>query len=405
MTAGQTPPAVVQTLDDVAVAGRRVLVRVDLNVPMSRGVVSDLTRITRVIPTIHELAIKGAKVILLAHFGRPKGAFEAKSTLEPLAVALERELGRTVTFVHNCIGPDAESAVAAMHDGDVVLLENTRFHAGETENDPAFVTELAKLGDVYVNAAFSAAHRAHASTEGLARLLPAYAGRTMQAEIGYLTAALSEPERPLAAVVGGAKVSTKLDLLGNLVKRVDVLIIGGGMANTFLFARGVGIGISLCEKDMAGTAQSIMTLAEEAGCEIVLPIDAVVASKFEAGASDETVPIDKVPGDKMILDIGPQSVARIEALLQDVKTLVWNGPCGAFEIAPFDRGTVRVAQAAASLTRAGKLKTVAGGGDTVSALNLAGVGDDLTYMSTAGGAFLEWLEGKSLPGVDALKTA
>ena len=402
MTADQPKPTV-HTLDDAAVAGKRVLVRVDLNVPMSKGVVSDLTRITRVIPTIRELATKGAKVILLAHFGRPKGAFEAKSTLEPLAVALERELGRTVTFVDDCIGPHATAAVSAMHDGDVVLLENTRFHAGETANDPAFVAELAALGDIYVNDAFSAAHRAHASTEGLARMLPAYAGRTMQTEIGYLTAALSEPERPLAAVVGGAKVSTKLDLLGNLVKRVDILIIGGGMANTFLFAQGIEVGTSLCEKDMADTARSIMTTAKEAGCEILLPIDAVVAAKFEAGAPDETVPVDAIPVDKMVLDIGPRSVARIEALLQDVKTLVWNGPFGAFEIVPFDRGTVRVAQAAASLTRAGKLKTVAGGGDTVAALNGAGVSDDLTYLSTAGGAFLEWLEGKSLPGVDALK--
>ncbi len=402
---GRETARTVRTLDDAAVAGKRVLVRVDLNVPMSKGVVSDLTRITRVIPTIRDLATGGAKVVLLAHFGRPKGAFEARSTLEPLAVALERELGRTVTFVDSCVGPHAESAVAAMHEGDVVLLENTRFHPGETENDPAFVAALAKLGDMYVNDAFSAAHRAHASTEGLARVLPAFAGRTMQAEIGHLTAALSNPERPLAAVVGGAKVSSKLDLLGNLVKRVDILIIGGGMANTFLFAQGTEVGISLCEKDMADTARSIMTAAREAGCQIVLPIDAVVAAKFEAGAPDETVAIDKVPRDKMILDIGPQSVARIEALLQDVRTLVWNGPFGAFEIAPFDRGTVRVAQAAASLTRAGKLKTVAGGGDTVSALNIAGVGDDLTYLSTAGGAFLEWLEGKSLPGVDALRTA
>ena len=394
-----------RTLDGADVSGKRVLTRVDLNVPMSKGVVSDLTRITRVVPTIRDLADGGAKVILLAHFGRPKGAFEVKSTLEPLAVALERELGRTVTFVADCVGSVAEEAVAAMQDGDVVLLENARFHPGETSNDPAFVAKLAKLGDLYVNDAFSAAHRAHATTEGLARVLPSYAGRTMQAELDYLGKALSHPERPVAAVVGGAKISTKLDLLGNLVKRVDVLIIGGGMANTFLFAQGVGVGTSLCEKDMADTARSIMASAKEAGCTIVLPVDAVVAERFEAGAPDETVPVDAVPADRMILDIGPQTVARIEALLQDVKTLVWNGPFGAFEIKPFDRGTVRVAQAAAALTRAGKLVTVAGGGDTVSALNVAGVADELTYLSTAGGAFLEWLEGKSLPGVEALRQA
>lgn len=403
MTSGATPQPKFRTLDDVDVKGKRVLTRVDLNVPMSKGTVSDLTRITRVVPTIRELACKGAKVVLLAHFGRPKGAFEAKSTLEPLAVALERELGHTVDFVEDCVGEQAEKAVAAMEDGDIILLENARFHKGETDNDPAFVADLAKLGDLYVNDAFSAAHRAHATTEGLAHKLPAYAGRTMEAEIGHLSAALSTPERPVAAIVGGAKISTKLDLLENLVKRVDVLIIGGGMANTFLFAQGKSVGTSLCEKDMAETTRKIMASAKEAGCEIVLPVDAVVAEKFEAGAPDEVVAIDAVPDDKMILDIGPRSIARIEALLQNVKTLVWNGPFGAFEIPPFDRGTVRVAQAASALTKARKLKTVAGGGDTVSALNAAGVADDLTYLSTAGGAFLEWLEGKALPGVEALR--
>ena len=396
----------VRTLDDLGeVRGKRALVRIDLNVPMSKGTVSDLTRITRVVPTIRELSDKHAKVILLAHFGRPNGAFEAKSTLEPLAVALERELGRTVLFAHDCVGPQAAQAVAAMHDGDVALLENTRFHPGETGNDPAFTAELAKLGDFYVNDAFSAAHRAHSSTEGLARLLPAYAGRTMQAEIAALNQALGSPERPLAAVVGGAKVSTKLDLLGNLVAKVDILVIGGGMANTFLFAQGKAVGTSLCEKEMADTARSIIAGAQAAGCQLILPVDAVVAERFEAGAPDETVSVDAVPPTKMILDIGPRTVARIEALLQDVRTLVWNGPFGAFEIAPFDRGTVRVAQAAAALTRAGSLKTIAGGGDTVAALNHAGVGSDLTYLSTAGGAFLEWLEGKSLPGVAALHAA
>lgn len=392
-----------KTLDDVDVAGKRVLLRVDLNVPMSKGVISDLTRITRVTPTIKELSKKGAKVILLSHFGRPKGAPEPKSSLEPLAVALEREVGRTVAFAEDCVGPVAEAAVAALKPGGILLLENTRFHKGEETNDPAFAAEVAKLGDIYVNDAFSAAHRAHATTEGIAHLLPAYAGRSMEAEIGYLSQALETPERPLAAIVGGAKVSTKLDLLENLVKRVQVLIIGGGMANTFLFAQGVAVGTSLCEKEMADTVRRITAAAKEAGCEIVLPVDVVVAPAFEAGAPDEVVAVDAVPNDKMILDIGPQSVARIEALLQEIKTLVWNGPFGAFEIAPFERGTVRVAQAAAALAKAGKLKTVAGGGDTVSALTMAGVAEDMTYLSTAGGAFLEWLEGKTLPGVAALQ--
>jgi phosphoglycerate kinase len=401
--APDSPKAQFRTLDGVAVSGKRVLLRVDLNVPMSKGVVSDLTRITRVVPTLRELAGKGAKVIVLSHFGRPKGERTKKDTLEPLAVALERELGRTVTFAEDCIGPQAEAAVGAMQDGDILLLENARFHKGETDNDPAFVAELAKLGDLYVNDAFSAAHRAHATTEGVAHALPAYAGRTMEAELKHLSAALSHPERPVAAIVGGAKISTKLDLLDNLVKRVDVLIIGGAMANTFLFALGKSVGASLCEKDMAETAKTIMATAKQAGCEIVLPVDAVVAEKFEAGTANEVVSIDAVPEGKMILDIGPDSIFHVESLLQTIKTLVWNGPFGAFEIQPFDRGTVRVAQAAAALTRDGKLVTVAGGGDTVSALNHAGVTNELTYLSTAGGAFLEWLEGKSLPGVEALR--
>ena len=408
MTTIATTPAAnasFRTLDEAEVRGRRVLLRVDLNVPMSKGVVSDLTRITRVVPTLRELSMKGAKVIVLSHFGRPEGAPNIKDSLEPLAVALERELGRTVVFANDCIGPHAKAAIDAMHDGDIVLLENARFHKGETKNDPAFVADLAQNGDLYVNDAFSAAHRAHATTEGLAHVMPAFAGRTMEAELKHLGAALSHPERPVAAVVGGAKISTKLDLLGNLVKRVDILIIGGGMANTFLYAQGKAVGLSLCEKDMAETARAIMATAKEAGCEIVLPVDAVVADRFEAGAPDAVVAIDAVPAEKMILDIGPQSIARVEALLQGVKTLVWNGPFGAFEIKPFDRGTMRVAQAAAALTKAGALITVAGGGDTVSALNLAGVAGDLTYLSTAGGAFLEWLEGKSLPGVEALRKA
>ena len=391
------------TLDQAEVHGKRVLVRVDLNVPMADGTVSDATRIARILPTLRELSDKGAKVILLSHFGRPKKGPDTQNSMGPLAPALAEALGRPVGFATDCIGAPARDAIAAMADGDVLLLENTRFHAGETANDPAFVAELAALGDLYVNDAFSAAHRAHASTEGLAHALPAFAGRTMQAELEHLSLALSHPERPVAAVVGGAKISTKLDLLGNLVRRVDILIIGGGMANTFLFAKGTAIGNSLCERDMAETARAIMATAAEAGCEIVLPVDGVVADRFAAGAANEVVAIDAVPADKMILDIGPRSIARIEALLQDVKTLVWNGPFGAFEIEPFDRGTVRVAQAAAALTKAGRLITVAGGGDTVSALNLAGVSGDLTYLSTAGGAFLEWLEGKALPGVEALR--
>jgi len=392
-----------RTLDEVDVQGKRVLLRLDLNVPMADRVVTDATRIDRVLPTLRELSEKGAKTIVLSHFGRPKGKPDSVNSLRPLAEALQTALGRTVGFAAGCIGEQAKVAVEALGDGDILLLENVRFHKGETDNDPAFAAELATLGDLYVNEAFSAAHRAHATTESLARMLPAYAGRTMQAELHHLGAALSHPERPLAAIVGGAKISTKLDLLGNLSTRVDRLIIGGGMANTFLYAQGKAIGKSLCEKDMAETARAIMAGAAEAGCEIVLPVDAVVAEAFAAGAAHEVVSVDAVPADTMILDIGPQSVARIEALLQDVKTLVWNGPFGAFEIAPFDRGTVRVAQAAAALTKAGKLITVAGGGDTVAAMNHAGVAGTLTYLSTAGGAFLEWLEGKALPGVEALR--
>ena len=390
-------------LDGLDVRGKRVLVRVDLNVPMANGVISDATRITRVVPTLRELAERGARVIVLSHFGRPKGEPNAKESLQPLAAALRDAMGRPVTFVPDCIGPVAETAVAAMADGGVLLLENARFHKGETANDPAFVARLAILGDLYVNDAFSAAHRAHATTEGLAHALPAYAGRAMEAELRYLGEALDDPERPLAAIVGGAKISTKLDLLGNLVKRVDVLVVGGAMANTFLAALGKDVAASLCEHDMADTARSIMATAKEAGCEIVLPVDAVVAERFEAGAPDHVVSVDAVPQGTMILDIGPDSIFHVESLLQTVKTLVWNGPFGAFEIPPFDRGTVRVAQAAAALTKAGSLKTVAGGGDTVAALNHAGVTDELTYLSTAGGAFLEWLEGKALPGVEALR--
>ena len=392
-----------KTLDNFAPAGKAVLLRADLNVPMQNGQISDLTRLERLSPTIKELSDRGAKVIVCSHFDRPKGKRVPEMSLRPIAAALAQVLGRPVAFAEDCIGAVAEAAIAKLGDGDVLMLENVRFHKGEEGNDPAFVTEVAKLGDLYVNDAFSAAHRAHATTEGIAHVLPAYAGRTMQAELENIGAALEHPQRPLAAVVGGAKVSTKLDLLGNLSTKVDRLIIGGGMANTFLYAQGKAVGASLCEKEMAGTAREIIEKAKAAGCEIVLPVDAVVAEKFAAGAPDEVVSVDAVPEGKMILDIGPQSIARVEALLQDVKTLVWNGPFGAFEIAPFDRGTVRVAQAAAALTQAGKLVTVAGGGDTVAALNQAGVADAFTYISTAGGAFLEWLEGKELPGVEALK--
>jgi phosphoglycerate kinase len=392
-----------RTLDDADVKGRRVLVRVDLNVPMENGRVTDATRIERVLPTIREISDKGGKVLLLAHFGRPKGR-DANASLRPVAAALEKELGRPVAFADDCIGDAAEAAVSKLADGNVLLLENTRFHAGEEKNDPAFVKELAGLGDLYVNDAFSAAHRAHASTEGLARILPAYAGRAMQAELDALTKGLEAPSRPLVAVVGGAKVSTKIDLLENLVGKVDALVIGGGMANTFLYATGLGIGKSLAERDLSATALRIIERAREAGCAILLPVDGVCAAEFKAGAANHTYGIDNIPDDQMILDIGSQSVERIEAAINDAATLVWNGPLGAFEIPPFDQGTVAAARHAAERTRAGRLVSVAGGGDTVAALNHAGVADDFTYVSTAGGAFLEWLEGKALPGVEALRT-
>jgi phosphoglycerate kinase len=390
-----------QTLDEAKVSGRRALVRVDLNVPVENGKVSDATRIERVLPTIREIADAGGKVVLLAHFGRPKGGPDEKNSLKLVVDAVSEKLGHKVSFCANCIGPEAEKAVAGMDDGDVLILENTRFHPGEEKNDPEFVDALAVLGELYVNDAFSAAHRAHASTEGLARKLPAYAGRAMQAELDALTRALERPERPVASIVGGAKVSTKLDLLGNLVKKVDILIIGGGMANTFLAAQGKAVGKSLCEHDLADTARQI--LADAGSCEIILPVDVVVAHEFKANAPSRVVDVDSVGPDDMILDIGPKSVAHVRSLLQRAKTLVWNGPFGAFELKPFDTGTVAIAKAAAELTRNGRLVSIAGGGDTVSALNSADVADDLTYLSTAGGAFLEWLEGKALPGVEALR--
>jgi phosphoglycerate kinase len=392
-----------RTLDDLDPAGKRVLVRVDLNVPMADVSVTDTTRIERVAGTIRELSEKGAKVILLAHFGRPKGKADPAQSLKPVAAATETVLDRRVFFASDCIGEPARKAVSDMVDGDILLLENTRFHAGEEKNDPDFVKALAENGDVYVNDAFSAAHRAHASTEGLAHVLPAYAGRTMQAELDALEKGLGDPELPVVAIVGGAKVSTKIDLLTNLVHKVDALVIGGGMANTFLAARGTDVGKSLCEHDLAQTAKTIMTEAAGAGCVILLPTDAVVARKFEAGAESETVPVAEVPADAMILDAGPETVKAIAGWLEKAKTLVWNGPLGAFEITPFDRATVDAAKFAAARTGEGLLVSVAGGGDTVAALNHAGVRDDFTYVSTAGGAFLEWMEGKALPGVEALK--
>ena len=391
-----------RTLDDVDVKGKRVLLRVDLNVPMENGRVTDLTRIERVAPTINELAGKGAKVILLAHFGRPKGR-DPKESLKPVAAVVSQVIKRPVAFADDCVGESAEKAVAAMKDGDVLCLENTRFHPQEEKNDKAFVDQLAKLGDIWVNDAFSAAHRAHASTEGLGHKLPAYAGRTMQAELEALDKALGNPKKPVIAIVGGAKVSTKLELLENLVTRVDALVIGGGMANTFLHAEGVKIGKSLAEKEMAPTALRIVAKAEKANCAIILPVDAVVAYHFEANAPSHAYGLDAIPADGMILDIGPQSIERVKAAMDDAATLVWNGPVGAFELSPFDKGTVATAKYAAERTKAGKLVSVAGGGDTVAALNQAGVAEKFTYVSTAGGAFLEWMEGKPLPGVEVLK--
>jgi phosphoglycerate kinase len=392
-----------RTLDDADVAGKRVLLRVDLNVPTENGKVTDTTRIERVTSTITEIADKGGKVILLAHFGRPKGQRTEADSLRPVAEAVAAVIGRKVGFAADCLGDVAADAIAKMKDGDILLLENTRFYKGEEKNDPAIVEGLAKLGDLYVNDAFSAAHRAHASTEGVAHKLPAFAGRAMQAELEALTIALGNPERPVAAIVGGAKVSTKLELLGNLIKKVDVLIIGGGMANTFLFAAGKAVGKSLCEKDMADTARTIIADADKAGCRIILPVDVVVAKEFKAHAPVRVVDVDQVADDEMILDIGPRSVVMIEEALGKVKTLVWNGPFGAFETPPFEAATFGIAKTVGFLTRDGKLKAIAGGGDTVAALNTAGVAGQFTYVSAAGGAFLEWMEGKALPGVEALR--
>ncbi len=394
-----------KTLDDADVKGKRVLVRVDLNVPMEAGKVTDDTRIRAVLPTITEISKKGGKVILLAHFGRPKEGPEAKFSLAQIVDAVAERLGAPVAFAADSIGPVAADAIAEMKDGDVLLLENTRFYKGEEKNDPEHVAKLAALGDVYVNDAFATAHRAHATTEGLAHHLPAYAGRCMQQELDALTKALEAPQRPVAAVVGGAKVSSKLELLGNLVKKVDYLIIGGGMANTFLAAQGVEVGKSLCEHDLAPTAREIVEKAKAAGCTVVLPVDGVAAKEFKAGAANRVVKNGDIAADEMVLDAGPASVAAVTDLLGSLKTLVWNGPFGAFEIEPFDAATNAVARAAGDLAAAGKLTAVAGGGDTVAALNHAGAAEKFTYISTAGGAFLEWLEGKALPGVECLRKA
>jgi phosphoglycerate kinase len=394
----------IRTIDDLDLKGKRVIVRVDLNVPVENGEVRDMTRIERILPTLREILSRGASIVLLSHFERPKGRVVPEMSLEPLAPAVARALGKPVAFIATDWRDDAAArAAAALRLGEVMLAENTRFHPGEEDNDPAFARNLAALGDVYVNDAFSAAHRAHASTEGIAHRLPSAAGRAMQAELSALERALDKPQRPLAAIVGGAKISTKLDLLGNLTAKVDSLIIGGGMANTFLAAQGVDVGKSLCEHDLLETARSILNSAASRNCRIVLPLDAMVAEELKPGVAAHVALIGNVRPNEMILDIGPQSIEAVNAALSRSSTLVWNGPMGAFETAPFDRGTIEVARHVASLTRTGKLVSIAGGGDTVAALNQAGVVSDFTYVSAAGGAFLEWLEGKQLPGVKVLE--
>jgi phosphoglycerate kinase len=387
-----------KTIDDMALAGKVVLTRVDINVPMEGAVVTDATRIEKIVPTVEDLLARGAKVVLLAHFGRPKGKVVPEMSLRQVLPALETALGRSVVFMEH----PSRAEIDALPQNAIVLAENTRFAAGEEKNDPAMAAYLAGLGDYFCNDAFSAAHRAHASTEGVARLLPSFAGRLMAEELAALEAALGKPERPVVAVVGGAKVSTKLDLLGNLVTKVDHLVIGGGMANTFLVAQGFEVGKSLAERDMAATALDIFAKAKAAGCTIHLPVDVVVAREFKAGAANETVEVAACPSDAMILDAGPNTVAELSRVFEACKTLIWNGPLGAFEIEPFNAATNAAAKVAADLTRAGKLVSVAGGGDTVAALNQAGAAQDFTFISTAGGAFLEWMEGKTLPGVAAL---
>jgi phosphoglycerate kinase len=391
-----------KTLDEMQLSGKRVLTRVDINVPVANGTVTDTTRIDRIVPTVKDILAAGGKPILLAHFGRPKGERVPDLSLQQLVPALEAAFGTKVMFAADCVGPAAEAAVNALPDGEALLLENTRYHAGETKNDADLTAEMAKLGDIFCNDAFSAAHRAHSSTCGLAHALPACAGRLMQAELSALEAALADPVRPVTAVVGGAKVSTKLELLGNLVDKVDNIVIGGGMANTFLAAQGIDVGKSLAEHDMTNTATEILAKARAAGCTIVLPTDVVVAREFAANAANETVAANACPADAMILDAGPATVAAIAEVFEASKTLIWNGPMGAFEIEPFNAATDAAALQAAALTKAGNLVSVAGGGDTVAALNASGAAADFSYISTAGGAFLEWMEGKDLPGVAAL---
>lgn len=393
-----------RTLDDAAdLSGQTALVRVDFNVPMEGGKVGDDTRLKAALPTIHRLREAGAKVVLLAHFDRPKGERVASMSLRPVVEPLELLLHGPVRFADDCVGDEAKAAVADLDAGGVLLLENVRFHKGEEKNDPAFAAQLAELGDLYVNDAFSAAHRAHASTEGLARLLPAYAGCAMARELSALDAALGNPQKPVIGIVGGAKVSTKLDLLKNLVAKLDYLAIGGGMANTFLHAQGVDVGGSLCEKDLAETALEIIEEARQKGCELLLPVDVVVAKGVKPGIESGVRALDRIAADDLILDAGPETVARLTRAMDLSKTLIWNGPLGVFEVPPFDKATVAAAKHAAELAHAGKLVAVAGGGDTVAALNHAGTADDMTFVSTAGGAFLEWMEGKVLPGVEALR--
>ena len=392
-----------KTLDQAHVEGKRVLVRADLNVPMKDGRVSDATRIERLAPTLKDLIAKKAKVVVLSHFDRPKGKRVPEMSLKPIAAVLAQVIGADVAFADDCIGDEAKRIVDGLQPGGVALLENLRYHKGEEANDEGFIKDLAALGDIYVNDAFSAAHRAHASTEGLAHVLPAYAGRQMQAELEALASALDNPKKPVMAIVGGSKISTKLDVLNNLVERVDLLVIGGGMANTFLNAQGVDVGKSLCERDLAETARGILEKAKKSGCEVVLPSDAVVADGLKDGVATTVVKIQAVPADQMILDVGPASVQTLKDKIGGCKTLLWNGPLGAFEIKPFDAGTNAIAKAVAAQTEKGALISVAGGGDTVAALNAANVADALSYISTAGGAFLEWMEGKELPGVKALE--
>ncbi len=397
--------AAFRTLDDADIAGRRVLVRVDLNVPTADGRVTDATRIAALVPTVSEIAERGGRVVLLAHFGRPQGARSPEYSLRPIAPTVAEKLGRSVAFADDCVGEPARIAVEALRDGDILLLENTRFHPGEQANDPEFAGRLAALGDIYIGDAFSAAHRAHASTVGVAERLPAFAGRAMQAELVALEGALGEPRRPVVAVVGGAKVSTKIEVLDHLVDRVDALVIGGGMANTFLLAKGVAIGRSLAEPGLVDTAERIIASAQRSGCAIVLPVDAVVADELKAGVASDVVQLASVPADRMILDVGPATAALIIDWIDRAATVVWNGPLGAFEIPPFDAATIAVSRRVAERTGTDGLLSVAGGGDTVAALHHAGVADDFSFISTAGGAFLEWLEGRTLPGVEVLRVA